>query len=167
MSTQMQIDRLVDAVLQDYQLDRHIDKLEQLRNPDRDAVIDIIEKLRRIVFPGYFRDKNYRSYNSRNLLSALIEDTMLQLVKQIGLVYESSGMGTEEARQQAQQVTVHFFEAIPQVRAMVQTDLQAAYDGDPAEWRRSFLPTRGCLLLRCTVLPMCFIPLMCPCCPEL
>lgn len=132
MSTQMQIDRLVDAVLQDYQLDRHIDKLEQLRNPDRDAVIDIIEKLRRIVFPGYFRDKNYRSYNSRNLLSALIEDTMLQLVKQIGLVYESSGMGTEEARQQAQQVTVHFFEAIPQVRAMVQTDLQAAYDGDPA-----------------------------------
>ena len=129
---EQRIESVVETILQDYSLGRDIDKMEQSRQPDKDAVIDMIEKLRRIVFPGYFRDRNYRSYNSRNLLSALIEDTMLQMVKQIGLVFESTGMDKQEAQQQAQQVTVAFFEAIPQVRAMVQTDLQAAYDGDPA-----------------------------------
>ena len=47
------MDNLVDIILQDYQLGRDIDRLEMLRKPDKDAVIDIIEKLRRIVFPGY------------------------------------------------------------------------------------------------------------------
>lgn len=126
------MDNLVDMILRDYQLGRDIDKLEMLRKPDKDAVIDIIEKLRRIVFPGYFRDKNYRSYNSRNQLSVLIEDTMLSLVKQIALVYESTGLDTKQAQTQAQQQCMLFFESLPKVRAMVQTDLQAAYDGDPA-----------------------------------
>ena len=126
------MDNLVDIILQDYQLGRDIDRLEMLRKPDKDAVIDIIEKLRRIVFPGYFRDKNYRSYNSRNQLSVLIEDTMLSLVKQIALVYESAGQDTQQAQTEAQRQCMLFFEALPQVRATVQTDLQAAYDGDPA-----------------------------------
>lgn len=126
------IDQVVDAILQDYQLQRDIDRLEMLRKPDKDTVIDIIEKLRRIVFPGYFRDKNYRSYNSRNQLSVLIEDTMINLVKQIALVYESTGQTPEQAKAHAENLSMEFFKAIPAVRDMVQTDLQAAYDGDPA-----------------------------------
>lgn len=129
---ELQIEQVVDAILQDYGQQRQIDKLEMLRNPDKDAVIDIIEKLRRIVFPGYFRDKNFRSYNSRNQLSVLIEDTMLCLVKQIARVYESMGQEPERAKTQAAAVSQQFFHAIPQVRALVQTDLEAAYAGDPA-----------------------------------
>lgn len=126
------IDQVVDAILQDYQLARDIDRLEILRKPDKDTVIDIIEKLRRIVFPGYFRDKNYRSYNSRNQLSVLIEDTMINLVKQIALVHESAGESPQQAKDHAKTQCMAFFEALPAVRAMVQTDLQAAYEGDPA-----------------------------------
>ena len=132
MTSDLQIDQVVDAILQDYQQQRHIDKLEMLRNPDKDAVIDIIEKLRRIVFPGYFRDKNYRSFNSRNQLSALIEDTMIHLVRQISRVYESMGESSQDAKEHAAGLCLEFFKTIPQIRAMVQTDLQAAYDGDPA-----------------------------------
>ena len=129
---ELQMEQVVDAILQDYSQQRQIDKLEALRNPDKDAVIDMIEKLRRIVFPGYFRDKNFRSYASRNQLSVLIEDTMHCMVKQIALVYESMGQAAETAREQAAVVSVKFFKAIPQVRALVQTDLEAAYAGDPA-----------------------------------
>lgn len=129
---ELQMEQVVDAILRDYGQERHIDKLESLRNPDKDAVIEIIEKLRRIVFPGYFRDKNFRSYNSRNRLSVLIEDTMIHLVKQIARVYESMGQSPEAAKEHATAVSLQFFNAIPQVRAMVQTDLQAAFDGDPA-----------------------------------
>ena len=132
MSMELQMEQVVDAILQDYGQQRHIDKLESLRNPDKDAVIEIIEKLRRIVFPGYFRDKNFRSYNSRNQLSVLIEDTMIHLVKQIARVYESMGQTPESAKEHAEKLSLQFFNAIPQVRSLVQTDLQAAYDGDPA-----------------------------------
>ena len=57
---EQQIEHLVDAILEDYRQNRDIDKMDTVRRPDKDAVIDIIEKLRRIVFPGYFKEKNYR-----------------------------------------------------------------------------------------------------------
>ena len=71
---EQQIEGVVETILQDYGCGRDIDKMEILRQPDKDTVIDIIEKLRRIVFPGYFRDKTYRIYNARHNLSMLIED---------------------------------------------------------------------------------------------
>lgn len=129
---QGKIEQVVDSILEDYRSGRDIDRLEQLRRPDRDTVIDIIEKLRRIIFPGYFRDKNYKFYNARSNLSVLIEDVMYHMTQQLSLVYQGKGCSQEEAASKAQQVCLEFFGQIPQIRAVVQTDLQAAYDGDPA-----------------------------------
>ena len=129
---EQQIETVVDAILCDYQGGRDIDRMERLRKPDKDAIIDIIDKLRRIMFPGYFREKNYRMYNAKHNLSLLIEDVMYNLTKQIALVYQDLGELEEAAQAHAQEVCLEFFRQIPSVRAMVQTDLQAAYDGDPA-----------------------------------
>jgi len=119
------IEAVVDAILEDYRHGRDIDRIKQLGQPDRDAVIDIIDKLRRIVFPGYFKEKTYRIYNAKHNLSMLIEDVMFNLNRQIELVLQ----GTDR---EPQNICLEFFRAIPAVRALVQTDLQAAYDGDPA-----------------------------------
>lgn len=126
------IESVVDNILQDYARNRDIDKLELFRKPDKDVVIDIIEKLRRIVFPGYFKEKNYRMYNAKHNLSMLIEDVMFNLNRQIALVFQSGGESETDAQAHAEEICVEFFGQIPTVRAMVQTDLQAAYDGDPA-----------------------------------
>ena len=124
------IESVVDTILADYRLERDIDRMHTLRRPDTEVIVDVINKLRRIVFPGYFRDKNYRIYNAKNNLSVLIEDVMYHLSRQIALVYETCG--EENPQNHAQEVCLAFLGAIPQVRAMVQTDLQAFYDGDPA-----------------------------------
>ena len=129
---EQQIETVVDAILCDYQQQRDIDRIETRRIPDRDAIIDIIAKLRRIVFPGYFREKNYRVYNAKHNLSLLIEDVMFNLTRQIALVFQDLGELEESAQVHAQEICLEFFRQIPQVRALVQTDLQAAYDGDPA-----------------------------------
>jgi serine O-acetyltransferase len=129
---EQQIEKVVDVILGDYQLQRDIDRLELRRKPDKDAIIDIIEKLRRIVFPGYFREKNYRVYNAKHNLSLLIEDVMFNLTRQIALVFQQGGELEESAQAHAQQVCLEFLRQIPKVRAWVQPDLQAAYDGDPA-----------------------------------
>ena len=127
---EQKIEQVVDSILQDYSLDRDIDKMDSFARPDKDVVIDIIEKLRRIVFPGYFKDKNYRIYNAKHNLSMLIEDVMYNLNQQITLVFRNAG--EENAEEKAQAVCLEFFKQIPQVRAMVQTDLEASYEGDPA-----------------------------------
>ncbi len=129
-TVEQQIEGVVDAILEDYRQERSIDKVDLFRHPDKDVVIDIIGKLRRIVFPGYSREKNYRIYNIKHNLSMLIEDVMFNLSRQIGLVLQSEG--EDEAERKGQEICLQFIKEIPKVRAMVQTDLEAAYDGDPA-----------------------------------
>ena len=132
MTFEEKIEQVVDSILQDYRTDRDIDRIESCSTPDRDAMIDIIKKLRRIIFPGYFKDKTYRMYNAKHNLSMLIEDVMFHLNEQVALVFRNSGLTEEEAQSRAQEICLEFFRQIPQIRAMVQTDLQAAFDGDPA-----------------------------------
>ena len=123
-SIEQQIEGIVDSILEDYLLGRDIDRIEPFRHPDKDVVIDMIDKLRRIVFPGYFLEKKYRIYNAKHNLSMLIEDVMFNLNRQIALVLQDT--------EKSQEICLAFFRNIPRVRALVQTDLQAAYDGDPA-----------------------------------
>ena len=128
---ELQIENLVDSILADYNGGRDIDKMDLKRHPDKDVVIDMIAKLLRIVYPGYSRDKSYQIYNAKHNLSMLIEDVMYNLNKQIRLILQS-GMDDAEAKAKAQEISLAFFRRIPAVRATVQTDVEAAYAGDPA-----------------------------------
>ena len=127
-----QIEGVVDRILEDYRQNREIDHMDIFRHPDRDVVVELIAKLRRIIFPGYFRDKNYHIYNAKHNLSMLIEDVMFNLSNQIALALKGGGMEEAQAMDHAQSLCLAFFEQIPTVRAFVDTDLQASYDGDPA-----------------------------------
>ncbi len=131
-SLEQKVEAAVKAIVEDYNQGRDIDRLNIWQHPDREVVAEIIEKLRRIVFPGYSREKNFRSYNSGYSLSALIEDVMFHLSRQIYLVLLGGGMAREEAEQKGEQLTLAFLQSVPQIRASVQTDVQAAFDGDPA-----------------------------------
>ena len=130
---EQQIEGIVDEILEDYRHQRAIDKLDPFVHPDKDTVIDIIYKLLRIAYPGYSRDKSYRIYNARHNLSMLIEDVMYNLNKQIAIVLRSQ-MDEKQAEMQAQEISLQFFRAIPAVRAVSQTDVEAFYDGDPAAY---------------------------------
>ena len=123
-SFEQQIEGIVDLILEDYLGGRDIDRIEHYQHPDKDVIIDMIDKLRRIIFPGYFREKTYRIYNAKHNLSMLIEDVMFNLNRQVGMVVPQ--------QDRAQEICLEFFRRIPKVRALVQTDLQASYDGDPA-----------------------------------
>ncbi len=119
-----QIEAAVDTILADYNQGRDIDKMCVFCHPEKDVVIDIVHKLHRLLFPGYARDKNYRIYNARHNLSMLMEDVLFNLSRQAGIV-----LGDEE---KGKDLCLEFFARIPQIRSLLQTDLQAAFDGDPA-----------------------------------
>ena len=131
MSTiEERIEGVVDSILRDYSRGRDIDKIDLRQHPDKEVITDVIGKLLRIVYPGYFRERSFRMYNAKHHLSMLMEDVMYNLNRQIKLVLQNEGI--ENPEDKAQEVCLAFFEQVPRVRALIQTDVQAAFDGDPA-----------------------------------
>lgn len=132
------VEDIVQNILQDYQSDRAIDKIDLFHQPDKEVVIDIVRKLIQIIFPGYYRDKAYRIYHARNHLSTLIEDVMYRLNKQVVVALGFRPEAAEENEltisEEAETITVSFFEKIPKIRDYLESDLQAAYEGDPAAY---------------------------------
>ncbi|MBQ8833736.1 MAG: serine acetyltransferase [Oscillospiraceae bacterium] len=128
---ELEIEGIVDSILEDYRAGRDIDRMDTFRHPDKEIVIDMIGKLLRIVYPGSSRDKSYRIYNARHNLSMLIEDVMYNLNKQITILLRSQ-LEEEAAQAKAQELSLQFFRAIPGVRAVAQTDVEAFFEGDPA-----------------------------------
>ncbi len=130
------IARLTATLLADYSQGRHIDRIEPFSQPDRDVIVTILNKLKRLLFPGYFRDPSYRVYSMHHSLCALMEDVAYHLGKQIAIALRcGASVDAEKAEEldaQAQELTVQFLERLPEVRALLETDLEAAFDGDPA-----------------------------------
>lgn len=131
---------IVSVILSDYKKERTIDRLDLYNQPQKDSIIDIIEKLLRIVYSGYFRDRSYKFYNVENGFAVQIEDAMFCLNKQIDRVLrykpEYKEAPEEEVKEEAQRIAVAFFKKIPTIREYVEGDLEAAYDGDPAAYYR-------------------------------
>lgn len=124
MPIEQKIEAVVDSILADYRSGRDIDRMSPGHHPDKAAIIDMVGKLMRIVFPGYSREPAYQVYNARHGLSMLIEDVMYHLTAQAALVLGDETLAQEKA--------LAFLQQIPRLRALVQTDVEAAFAGDPA-----------------------------------
>jgi serine O-acetyltransferase len=129
-----QIGGLVTALLADYQKGRTVDALNLFQQPCRTEIIAITQGLLRLVYPGYYRDKTKKIYDVKNDLSVTAEDVMYHLNKQIclALSFGDNALPRAQDQERAPQLSVAFFQKIPAVRAILETDIDAAYDGDPA-----------------------------------
>lgn len=135
-----EIKNIVDLILDDYTKGRDVDQMDVFNQPDRDAVKDIVIKLLRIIYPGYSRDKIYKSYNDSNRISIVIEDVIYNMQKQIAIAFhhspEYANASDETLECGARCITHEFFKQLPKIREYVDTDLQACYDGDPAAYSK-------------------------------
>ena len=84
------IEDIVQSILKDYDSDRHINKLDIYNQPDKQAIIDIVDKLLKILYPGYYSDRAYKLYSLKNNMAAAVEDVIYHLNKQIRLVMQYS-----------------------------------------------------------------------------
>ena len=108
------INNLSKKILLDYQDNRTIDEVKTFDHPDNENIIDIIESLRRIVFPGYFRNKSYRVYTVRNNISMILEDVIFKLIRQISIVlrYDEKyvNLSENEINENAERITFEFLD---------------------------------------------------------
>ena len=130
-------EKIVNAILKDYEKQRTIDKTSDIYDhPDKEEIIGIINNLMKIVYPGYFQDRTYKSYNPGNHVATLIEDVMYRLnrqtVKALKLESSSSDLSDEDVQKLSYEMTVKFMSRIPDVRELLELDLLATHEGDPA-----------------------------------
>lgn len=137
----MNIDSIVSAILDDYKEDRIINRTDITVQPDRDKVVEILDKLMKMVFPGYFREKNYKFYNLNSRLTVLTEDIIYNLKKQVAISLiqkpEYENASYDERVEASEEITEKFMLKLPDIRALIETDVQAFFDGDPASYNHS------------------------------
>lgn len=79
--------------------------------PNKGEVVELINNLRNLLFPGYFSDCN---------AAALLKKAKSLLNKQLSLLNCKKELGLK------------FLEKLPEIRESLATDVKAALDGDPA-----------------------------------
>lgn len=76
------IEGLVSQILDDYHDDKIINQQALFSQPDKEAVCDLLSKLIKIMYPGYFKGTSFRYYNLDSQIAVLLEDIMYNLRKQ-------------------------------------------------------------------------------------
>ena len=131
-----EIKELSGKILESYEKKSIINPEKLFEQPDRNSVNDILDKLVKIVFPAFYREKEYRFYNINTRLNVLIEDVYYNLNKQIPIALRQNpgneNKSDEEICAESKKIATEFLSNIPKVRDLVETDVQASYDGDPA-----------------------------------
>ncbi len=142
MEFKKNIENHIDALLESQRKNRFSERKIRTRMPDKEAVIDIINDLRALLFPEHFDARKIDDLSVRYVTGDLMLTINRKLKKQIKLayLYESSindtdkdyGEMYDEADERANAVCDVFFERLPEIYELLTTDIQAAYDGDPA-----------------------------------
>lgn len=102
------------------------------RMPSRDAVIDIINSLKKIIFPGFFEENSADS--EEFYLGYKVMSVYGQLCDQVraALYYSCEACPDCDLDSCSQRICKEFFEGLPQIQQLLLKDLQAGFDGDPA-----------------------------------
>jgi serine O-acetyltransferase len=104
--------------------------------PSREAVIRIVEDLRAVLFPGYFGTNDLNDESLHYFVGATLARAMRSLEQQVrrGLAFTERHdvYSCTHCFEAAEAVTKAFLAKLPEVRRLVHSDVEAAYEGDPA-----------------------------------
>jgi serine O-acetyltransferase len=115
--------------------------LNRVYLPSRDAIIRAIELMRQLIYPGYFGNQGLTSDNLASRLRELLVELTDLLYEQTRccLRYRQQIPGTngdpdkcDPCDQEAGEIVARFLDCIPALREILATDVQAAFDSDPA-----------------------------------
>lgn len=103
--------------------------------PNREAIVEILEDLMDILYPGYWRRQNLHmgnvEYHVGDLIDGLHDKLTQQIARALRHEYcQKTPHADFEAL--AQQKTVELLRRLPDLRLLLDDDVQAAFEGDPA-----------------------------------
>jgi len=108
--------------------------------PSRRLARELAEDLRAVLFPFHFGPEGLTAAGLRHFLSSRIDRVRSALTEQVArcLVFDCEhgagepGAGCRQCQQRAPEVVEHLIASLPRIKALLESDARAAYDGDPA-----------------------------------
>jgi serine O-acetyltransferase len=131
-----QLKYLTDLLIQSYEEHSEIIKIDSVHLLNRERIVEILEKLRHLVFPGYFGKKNISLSALEYHAGDILEEVQYFLSKETARALHYSphygGLGKEAMKEKAADIAFRFLVRLPEVREYLAQDVSATFDGDPA-----------------------------------
>jgi len=133
---------LTGKIVDSYEHDNRIHHLGHCPLPKYEVITQIIEDLKDLIYPGFRRREGLHSgnvsYHVGNLVDTLHDKLTTQIARALlhaDRVSGKSAVDCQEPRNYeaiGQKVAFEFLEKIPELRAILATDVEAAFVGDPS-----------------------------------
>jgi len=112
-------------------------KRADLPLPSGEEVRRVVEMLRCVLFPGYYGVPPIPVDHTRYHMGATLDAAAKSLVEQVERAFcffcEKTGKGCcEDCHERSSALVVEFLKTLPATQRTLMTDVQAAYEGDPA-----------------------------------
>ena len=133
-----QLPDITERIVATYERSGKINHLDHCPLPRYDEIVAAINELNEIMFPGYRRREGLHQGNIGYYVGDLVDRLHDRLTTQIGRALRHDAGATsdcesaEDFEALGQAKTLLFLEQLPKIRELLATDVQAAYDGDPA-----------------------------------
>lgn len=127
------IDQLVDS----YHEIGGINRIECSNLPSKRTIVVTCEKLLQLLFPGYHDEEPVQADELEMItgerIADLVETLEVEVSKTLRLREgEDAQAHLSELSEKAHRLVCEFLGKLPELRRILQTDVSAAYDGDPA-----------------------------------
>lgn len=112
-----------------------INHLDGKNLPSKRAITAITVNLLRLLFPGFFDEKLIHSSEIRGETESLLGDVLANLEEEIrkSLEYNPpADLPKQQIPMAAKALTLELLDSLPRLREVLQTDVEAAFNGDPA-----------------------------------
>lgn len=134
--THSDLESLTQAILGSYENDSGTNFIDVKNLPVKDRILQILEWLMEILFPGYTGKRPITSDTIKSVIQELLVMLRRELAEQIELSLrfkcKLKSCPACDCRTMAVQITETILRQIPTIRQTLKEDVQAAYDGDPA-----------------------------------
>ncbi|HTL67982.1 MAG TPA: serine O-acetyltransferase [Lacunisphaera sp.] len=126
----MKSDAIKKALLESYAQDGGINHLDGVNLPSQDSVSELARDLMHVLFPGYFES----SCLAKDDVPAWLDRLLAKIDRRLATEVEKSLRFARDPApaQNGKRIATELFNRLPEIRRVVQTDVQAAYTGDPA-----------------------------------
>lgn len=113
---------------------RHLGRIREL--PSREIIAEVVERLRAALFPTHYGNADLTDESIDFFVGDTLNEALTLLSEQLrrGLLFdgEHAQWGEAEFVQKAGETTRTFAGQLPAIRALIVSDLHAAFQGDPA-----------------------------------
>jgi serine O-acetyltransferase len=126
----MQHDAIKTALLASYEADGGINHLDGINLPPQDSVNTLARDVMHLLFPGYFEESSFARKDVPAMVTRLLGSIDQRLVAEIEKCLRFARHADPAG--QARAFTTEVLGRFPELRRIIQTDVVAAYHGDPA-----------------------------------